>query len=250
MLTGNLQIHPDWKQFLTEEILEQLGKIAGQISVSGFTPSEQKVLRFLTRPLLSAKIIILGQDPYPQPGVATGRAFEVGGLRSWNEPFSNISIKNIHRAIYKAYTNRIIPFSGLRTLYDNEFPMLGPSRLFIYWEEQGVLLLNTSLTCEPGKPGSHQKIWEEFSKRLLSYIHVKNPEIIWFLWGNDAGKAVEHLTGINSVASFHPMMCFDGPGREIDFLYGKNNCFALTLGMVDWTGFGPAKNSRVQDTLF
>jgi len=86
----------------------------------------------------------LGQDPYPQTGVATGRAFEVGTLKSWNQPFKNISLKNILRALYKAYSGQIIKFSQLKEKFDNEFSVLPPGKLFEHWEKQGVLLLNTS----------------------------------------------------------------------------------------------------------
>jgi uracil-DNA glycosylase len=246
----NITINPDWKGFLTDESLKIISGIEEEIGRGGFTPDSTTVLRFFSLPVSSVKVIILGQDPYPQPGVATGRAFEVGSLRSWNEPFQNISLKNILRAIYKAYTGEIIKFNDLKTKFDNEFPVLPPNRLFVHWESQGVLLLNTSFTCEPGKPGSHRGLWEIFSDRLFSWINKSFPDITWFIWGADAAGITDNLHLKNTVVSKHPMMCFDGKGRDDDFLFGKKNCFEMFRGQIDWTGHGFGWKRKQELKLF
>ncbi len=238
LLLYNLNIHNDWFPFLEEGNLQLILDIEKEIKDAEFTPEAGLVLRFLSQPLKTVKIIILGQDPYPQPGVATGRAFEVGNLKSWNHPFKNISLKNILRALYKAYTGDIIKFNLLKEKLDNEFPVLPPGKLFSHWEKQGVLLLNTSFTCEPGKPGSHRYLWESFIKNLLLYINGQAPEATWFLWGNHAREAVKGINLKNRIEIMHPMMCHEGEGRETDFLYGKINCFEQFVGKIDWTGFG------------
>ena len=143
-----LNIHPDWKPFLSKEILDLITQIELKIIKTDFTPSTKNVLRFFELPLHSVKVVIIGQDPYPQIGAATGRAFEVGTLKSWNEPFRNVSLKNILRALFKAYSGNVIKFNELKEKFDNEFPVLSPSKLFKHWENQGVLLLNTAFTCE------------------------------------------------------------------------------------------------------
>ncbi len=236
-LIDNIQIHPEWKTFLSPEILNILKDIEINIQEVPYTPLKEKVLRFMERPLSEVKIIILGQDPYPQPGVATGRAFEVGTLKSWNDPFKNISLKNILRALYKAYFGVAIKYNDLKTKLDNEFPVLSPDKLFKHWEQEGVLLLNTSFTCEIHHPGSHKKKWEEFSSRLLNFINTNYPNITWFLWGNHALEATGEITLKNSLYSQHPMMCYDKEGRDTDFLFGKMNCFAEFIEEIDWTGY-------------
>jgi uracil-DNA glycosylase len=158
----SLPVHGDWNSFLSEKVIEELLAIEKQVVIRVSHLMQGKVMRFLKFPLSSAKIIILGQDPYPQPGVATGRAFEVGNLVSWGQPFKNVSLKNILRALYKAYTGEVISYSHLKQKFDNEFPVLPPRQLFEHWESQGVLLLNTSFTCEPWKPGSHYQLWNRF----------------------------------------------------------------------------------------
>lgn len=243
-------IHSDWFSFLTNENRSLILKIETEVEKSGFTPTADKVLRFLSCPLSSAKIIILGQDPYPQPGAATGRAFEVGTLKSWNQPFKNISLKNILRAVYKAYTGEVIKFNQLKEKLDNEFPVLAPGKLFSHWEKQGVLLLNTSFTCEPGKPGSHQKLWEEFTLRLLVFIQNKDPQATWFLWGNHAQEATKNIGLQKRIETMHPMMCHDAPERDSDFLYGSINCFEPFIGEIDWTGYGLKKGVEKSSVLF
>jgi uracil-DNA glycosylase len=246
----NIIVHPDWEGFLTNEIQKNILEIEKEVSKSDYTPTPEKVLRFLSVPLSSVKIIILGQDPYPQAGVATGRAFEVGNLRSWAEPFRNISIKNILRAIYKAYTGEIIKYNQLKAKFDNEFPVLPPGKLFGSWEVQGVLLLNTSFTCELGKPGSHKKIWEEFSNQLFCWINNYHEDITWFLWGVHALEAATELNLKNSIKTQHPMMCFEGKGRKTDFLFGGINCFDLYKDQINWTGYTSSENVLSNPKLF
>lgn len=245
-----LKIHSDWLPFLCEDILHTVATVETDVCKKDFTPSSGRVLRFFTLPLSSAKIVILGQDPYPQAGVATGRAFEVGTLQSWNQPFQNVSLKNILRSLYKAYTGSIITFSQLRERIYSDFPVLPPYQIFTHWENQGVLLLNTSYTCEQGKPGSHKALWEDFSHRLLSYIAEKAPHITWFIWGNHAAQAIKETGVRNVIATMHPMMCYDSPGRSKDFLYGKNNCFEPFNAEIDWTGYAFNRQKKKQGLLF
>jgi uracil-DNA glycosylase len=245
-----LNIHPDWNAFLSEENKALIAVIEDKVLRSSFTPSANNVLRFFNVPLLIAKVVILGQDPYPQPGVATGRAFEVGMLQSWSQPFQNISLKNILRALYKAYTGEVLLYNQLKEKLYTEFPILPPGKLFEHWESQGVLLLNTSFTCEPGNPGSHRKLWEEFTRRLLHYIAENAPHITWFVWGNHAARAIKSIQVHKMISTMHPMMCFDLPGRNNDFLYGKYNCFEPFIQNIDWTGYAFTKVIHSPKLLF
>jgi len=97
-----VSLHSDWKPFLTVENRKQILRIESLVIPRKITPPPESVLRFLEFPLGKAKIIILGQDPYPHPGAATGRAFEVGNLSSWNQPFKNSSLKNILRDFFSS----------------------------------------------------------------------------------------------------------------------------------------------------
>ncbi len=247
---NRVAIHKDWEPFLSGTRRRQIARVESEILPTGITPPPEKVLRFLEFPLHSAKIVILGQDPYPQPGVATGRAFEVGNLKSWNQPFRNSSLKNILRALYKAYTGEVIKFNDLKKKFDNAFPVLPPPRFFKHWEAEGVLLLNTAFTCTPGAPGSHRKNWQAFTRDLLFYIRENAAGATWFLWGNHALEATEGLSPGRSCFAMHPMMCYDLPGRENDFLFGRHNCFEPFIGDIDWTGYGLEKRITAPGKLF
>lgn len=247
---NEIEINAGWTHFLTPEINQMLHEIEIQISRNEFTPTPEKVLHFLKFPIKNTRVIILGQDPYPQPGVATGRAFEVGTLKSWNETYKNISLKNILRSIYKAYTGKTITYKNLKTKLDNEFPLLPPNQLFKHWEKQGVLLLNTSFTCKINNPASHSKIWAGFTQKLLLYLNQQCTNATWFLWGNHAREATAELHLKHVVFNMHPMMCYDGPERETDFLFGKTNCFEQLIPKIDWTGFKLSKGLKVTETLF
>ncbi len=231
-------IHKCWDDFLDANTVDLIRDIESEIvkTKEEYTPKAEKVLRFLEIPLHKVKIIILGQDPYPQKGVATGRAFEVGTLNSWFDKFNNISLKNIVRAIYHTYHNEHLKYSEIKGKMDTTFAIKPPFEIFSSWENQGVLLLNTSFTCEVGKSNSHEKIWNAFTQKLLHYIAESYPHIIWFLWGNNAKSVVSNIQIHKKIESMHPMMCYNKAGREDDFLFGKINAFKETKELVNWLG--------------
>jgi len=238
----NINIHKSWVNFLSNKTISLLIDIERTICIEKATPRVDLVLRFLEMDLSSIPVIILGQDPYPQVGIATGRAFEVNGLNSWHDKFRNVSLKNILRSIYKASTGEKLKYSEiLRKLNEGDclgmnrdFKILPPNKLFRYWsEKQHVLLLNTAFTCEIGNPNSHTKVWAPFTQALLRFIAQHNPDMIWFLWGNNAQNIVKDMTIVHKIETAHPMMCYQ---RDNDILFGKVNPFVETLHLVDWTG--------------
>lgn len=195
------------------------------------TPSAEKIFR-AAMPVDQVRVVILGQDPYPAEGAATGLAFEVNGLTSWKMPFRQVSLKNIVRLLYASYTDAD-PYKTaysdiLKAMDRGEFSILPPDRLFSYWAENGVLLLNTALTCKTGYPGSHAELWQPLMDDLVKYVE-DNAHPIWFLWGKSAQKYgnVRH-----SYCSRHPMLCSEK--WEDDFL--KNPCFRETADQIDWLG--------------
>lgn len=225
-----------WQNLLdnNKELLDSIRIKLKEESDSGIeiTPPENLQLRFTSQDLSSIKILILGQDPYPQSGVATGRAFEVGTLHSWFDNFRNTSLKNIVRAIYAAKNDKILKFSEIQQEIKNgKFNILPPNELFESLEKQGVLFLNTAYSCKVGNPGSHIKLWEPFTTNLLSFIAKKNPEILWFIWGSFAEKQTLNLP-IKKLVSSHPMICCNKPK---DFLFDIN-MFKQTKDLIYWTG--------------
>lgn len=232
-------VDESWNQFLTKNILETLHTIEHNVLEAEFTPDITRVLHFLTIPLVQTRVIILGQDPYPQPDVATGRAFEVGTLADWNHPFRNVSLKNIVRLIYKTYYGKILAYKSIIEWNDKTNEIAGPQELFKKWESQGVLLLNTAFTCQTGKSNSHSKLWKPFSHQLLQFINQQNPGLTWVLWGGHAQNITAEIDIIQKTTSDHPMMC--SPKRTNDFLFGKNNTLSETRHLIDWRGNSETK---------
>ena len=167
--------------------------------------------------------------------VANGRSFQPDDLNNWNEKFSQKSLQNIIRLIYKNYNNiqeydDIKKFSIIREeINSNDFKILQPKEWFTSLEQQGVLFLNTYLTTVPHAANKHEKYWKEFSKELLKYISEKNPNIYWFLWGDKAINNKQYIKGI-VYESNHPTFC--SKKYETDFL--KSNCFKDTKNVINW----------------
>jgi len=195
------------------------------------TPPAEKIFR-AALPVDQIRVVILGQDPYPAVGAATGLAFEVNGLSSWKTPFRQVSLKNIVRLLYASYTGAD-PYETsfgdvLAASERGDFSILPPDRLFSYWSENGVVLLNTALTCKPGYPGSHAELWRPLMDDLIRYIEDQ-AHPVWFLWGKEAQK---YSFVQRSYCSRHPMLC--SRNWLDDFL--KNPCFRETMNQIDWLG--------------
>lgn len=227
--------HPSWNNFLTHDIVLELDTIEKKIG-GNINPAPENVLRFMKCDLYGIKVVILGQDPYPENGRATGRAFEVGDLQSWNQKFKQVSLKNIIRLIYKSY-NGISEYSDIKKfseiqkeIKEEKFSILPPDKIFKSWEKQGVLLLNTYLSVEAGITGSHISIWQKFSEELLKFISEENRNINWFLWGRMAEDKKQFIKYGKYYISRHPMMC--SQAYEDDFL--RSDCFKDTMDIINW----------------
>ena len=245
--------HNCWDNFLIEQeavIREIMRRLSG---LGDYTPDNVNIFRFMCNNLKTAKVVIVGQDPYPEAGKATGRAFEVFGLASWLEPFRQGSLKNIVRLLHETYrTDRLkdvepgrsfskdvepgypISFEEIRSeIREGVFVIKSPSALFQSWEDQGVILLNRYLTCQTGKPGSHRDLWKPLTDELIRYMHRINPTLRWFLWGSDAKTIAPLLRGDRQATVYlsrHPMLCAEHYAD--DFL--KGNCFRDTRAEVFW----------------
>lgn len=132
-----------------------------------FTPPLKEVFRaFEECPVNKLKVIMIGQDPYPQLGIADGLAFSCGHTLK-PQP----SLKNIFEAVDS-------------TVYDNERREYNPD--LTRWANQGVLLLNSALTCQIDKVGSHYAIWQEFIAYTIDILNFTDTGLIFVLMGKQA----------------------------------------------------------------
>lgn len=239
MWLSQIKVHKSWNEFLTDNVKAELESIEQKVG-NNYTPQSELVLRFMEMDIDSIKVAILGQDPYKPAGIANGRAFQPSNLTNWGDTFRQVSLKNIVRAIYTAY-NEIEEYEDIPNystivseIESGEFKLKQPVEWFNSLEKQGVLFLNTSLTCKIGESNSHEHIWRSFIPNVLRYIAKRNPDIIWFLWGKSAIDKLQYIGNIEAKAyvSNHPMMC--SIKYKEDFL--KNPCFKNTMGIIDWLG--------------
>jgi len=140
-----------------------------------FTPPLKQVFRaFEECPYDKLKVIIIGQDPYPYINVADGLAFSCS-MTDKVQP----SLRNMFEAIEK-------------TVYQ-EFPTYQDPNL-TRWANQGVLLLNSALTCQVDKIGSHYNVWKEFIAYTMDILNYTDSGLIFVLMGKQA-QELESMIG-------------------------------------------------------
>ena len=133
----------------------------------GLNPKIGWVFRaFYMVPPNKIKVIVLGQDPAPQPGLATGLSF------SLDPSVPSYKVPSVQRVILEAM--------------NEGFCINITKGVLIPWAKQGVLLLNTALTLIPGEIGSHIKLWRYFSREMLKHINQVAQPSVWILWGSKA----------------------------------------------------------------
>lgn len=145
------------------------------------------------------KVVILGQDPYPNIEDACGMAFSVSRDRNCELPKSLI---NIFDVLSKTVPNFEIPSHG--DLSD--------------WAVQGVLLVNTALTVISGCRNSHARPWSQFSNALIEYLSDNFDHIVFMLWGKQAQSFRKYIDKRKHLVleTSHP--------SPLSFTYGFNEC--------------------------
>lgn len=150
-----------------------------------YPPYEEIFNAFKLTPLSEVKVVILGQDPYHEPGQAHGLAFSTPEGR----PIPR-SLKNIFKEINEEY-DYPVPESGCLES----------------WAKQGVFLLNTVLTVEKGNANSHSKCgWQTFTDNVIKILDGQAQPIVFLLWGKQAEKKKELINNPNHLVlvTSHP----------------------------------------------
>lgn len=167
MINPREQINEDWTPLLNLLYQEPLKTLSEEILPNiSYQPKGENIFRVFEKPMTDIKVVILGQDPYPTPGDAIGLSFINGTDKI------PVSLRNIYKEITDS--------TNVETVNPKS------------WQEQGVFLLNTALTVETGKAGSHLKYWEDFTKRTISLIAEKH-SCIWVFWGAKAQKFIPYI---------------------------------------------------------
>lgn len=167
----DVKIEESWKAQLQEEFEKPyFGELTAfvrseYVSQQIFPPAKLIFNAFDQCPFDRVKVVILGQDPYHGPGQAHGLCFSVNDGIDFPP-----SLRNIFKEI-NSDTGAPVPKSGNLTR----------------WAQQGVLLLNATLTVRAHQAGSHQKKgWETFTDSVIRLVAEKRENIVFILWGNYA----------------------------------------------------------------
>lgn len=186
-----------WKRELADEFgkdyfLQLKGFVENAYATTTVFPPREKIFNAFARtPFDKVKVVIIGQDPYHEPGQAQGLAFYVPPTVK-----TPPSLRNISKELDAEFSS---------ALNLNLRPSTCPDLLS--WTDQGVLLINATLTVEAGKAGSHQKRgWEEFTDAVIRRLSEKREHLAFLLWGASAQKkgAIIDRTKHLILESAHP----------------------------------------------
>jgi uracil-DNA glycosylase len=187
-----VKIAESWQPVLAAEFEKPyfqklIAFVKGEYATATVYPAGSQIFHaFDATPFDQVQVVILGQDPYHGRGQAHGLSFSVqDGQRT---PPSLVNI-----------------FKELQS--DIPGTAVAPNGNLDRWAQQGVLLLNATLTVRAGEPASHQKRgWEEFTDAVIRKVSAERPHVVFILWGAYAGKKSEliderkHLV----IKSVHP----------------------------------------------
>jgi len=181
-----LSLPENWKHYFVP-CEETLSRLSSWLSTQVFLPPASQLWNALAlTPPEQVRVVIVGQDPYPTPGHAHGLAFSVSS-----------EVRPLPPSLLNLYKE-------MATDLGCERPTQGD---LTAWAEQGVLLWNTLLTVEPGKPLAHaKKGWEDVTDQLLRTLSAESQGIVFVLWGKtaQAKKKMLSLTGHRVVEAAHP----------------------------------------------
>lgn len=215
----NIQIEPSWYKVLEKEFEKPYFRTLTQWvrneyrTNTCYPPGPQIFNAFNLCPFDKVKVVILGQDPYHEPGQAQGLCFSVND----GVPFPP-SLRNIFKEIEQDL-GRPYPESGNLER----------------WAEQGVLLLNATLTVRAHEAGSHQRQgWETFTDAVIEQLNAQREHLVYLLWGAYAQrKGVIIDTTRNLVQrSAHPSPLSAMRGFFGNHQFSRTNDYLTAHGML------------------
>ena len=218
-----VRIEESWKQRLSEEFEKPYFKsltdfVREEYSTKRIYPPARLIFNAFDQcPFERVKVVIVGQDPYHEPGQAHGLCFSVNdGVQI--PP----SLVNIYKEIHDDLGTPVPASGNLER-----------------WSRQGVLLLNATLTVRAHQAGSHQhKGWEEFTDSAIYHLANERENLVFLLWGAYAqrkGSVVDanrHLV----LKSAHPSPLSAHRGFFGNKHFSKTNTYLVAHGIspIDW----------------
>lgn len=205
------EVHESWHPLFTQHLTE-INQILSEIEKLEIAPTRAQVFRAFRAPRENVKVVIVGQDPYPTPGMADGLAFSVSN--------SVGALPASLRNIYREYSDDL----GLTPPQSGDLSA---------WSEQGVMLLNRSLTTIVGERNAHVKLgWKSFTDAVAQDLGALN--VIAILWGAHAQELSPYFT--HTIESVHPSPLSAYRGFFDSKPFSKVNELLVSRGSnpIDW----------------
>lgn len=217
------QIDGKWSEALSPEFRKDYYRKLYEIvnteyrSNTIYPPAEDIFNAFHLTPLEKVKCVILGQDPYHEPGQAHGLCFSV-------KPGTDIppSLANIYKELH------------------DDLGLFVPNNGYLEkWAKQGVLMLNTILTVRAHQAFSHKDIgWQIFTDAVIDILNREDRPIVYLLWGSPAGKKAAMLNNPKHLVlkAPHPSPLSAYRGFFGCKHFSKANEFLVSNGLdpIDW----------------
>jgi uracil-DNA glycosylase len=218
-----VKIEPSWKEALkkefSQEYFQKLTAFVKDEYKSGavYPPPKFIFKAFELTPFKSVKVVILGQDPYHGAGQAVGLSFAVP---------PEVRLPPSLQNIFKELESDIGPVKNKTGDLER-------------WAEQGVLLLNATLTVRASTPGSHQnKGWEQFTDAAIKALSDRREHLVFILWGNYARQKGAHIDRSRHlvIESAHPSPFAAAHGFFGSKPFSKANDYLKKHGEepIDW----------------
>lgn len=189
-----------WMRVIDRKSLEEaLDRLGPEYQRKPVCPVQNKVFRaFELCPYDELKAVMLGQDPYPQKGVATGILF--GNDEEVAEENLSPSLKTVKEACidYEVPHNSIIFDQTLES-----------------WAKQGILMINSALTVEMNKVGSHVMLWRPFISKLLKNLSDNNTAGVYVLFGRQAQTFKPYIGKSNHIIEVEHPAYFAGTNTKM-----------------------------------
>ena len=219
----DVKIEQSWKERLSDEFEKEYFKtltnfVREEYQRTKVYPAGAHIFNaFAHCPFEQVKVVLIGQDPYHEPGQAHGLCFSVQD----GTPFPP-SLVNIFKEIANDLGNPM-PRSGDLTR----------------WADQGVLLLNATLTVRAHAAGSHQgKGWETFTDAVIRQLNARRKHLVYMLWGSYAQKKGERIDVSTNLVlkSPHPSPLSAHRGFFGNKHFSRANDYLIASGQepVDW----------------
>jgi uracil-DNA glycosylase len=215
-----IKMHPSWQTVLSNEFQKPyfehlISFIKSEYAAKTCFPKETEIFAAFDHcPFDKVKVVIIGQDPYHGFGQANGLCFSVNDGIAFPPSLLNI-------------------FKEIQTDIQVSFPKSGNLER---WADQGVLLLNATLTVRESEAGSHQsKGWETFTDAIIQKISEEKENVVFLLWGGFAKKKGAKIdrTKHHILETGHPSPLSANRGLWFgNKHFSKTNAYLQSLGKV------------------